>query len=326
MPIRLLALLLALWTPVALGASASAQKMLSRRMEADEAIHKLTAGASVPHTVSRLRYLGVEAYAAEQLTQLLRRAVDERLRRNLTATLAGLGARGAEPVLARLTQDGDSAVRMYAAQGLGRLRSRRANVLIPLLEDNSSGVRKAAARALGTTRNAKAGRVLLGLAKTEPDLEVRTAMLVAVGEVGDVKQAAGLKPFLESDSEATRFAAARGLCLLGHKDGFAFADKLLTAEDKYVRRQGLALFEGITAKRGRAALRPLLEGADKALAAGAARILYQGGDSKMLDWLVLASWSAKSTDEKLIYEKELEPLHLADDKRKAILRRAGMVK
>lgn len=326
MPFRLLALLLALWTPVALGASSSVQKALSRRVEADEVIHQLTTGASVPQTVSRLRYLGVGSYAAEQLAMLLRRAVDARLRRNIVATLAGLEERSAEPVLVRLTQDGDSSVRMYAAQGLGRLRSRRADVLMPLLEDNSSGVRKAAARALGTTRNTKAARVLLGLAKTESDLEVRTAMLVAVGEVGDVKHAAGLKPFLESDSETTRFAAARGLCLLGHKDGFAFANKLLSSEDKYMRRQGLALFEGITAKRGRAALLPLLEGEDKALAAGAARILYQGGESKMLDWLVLASWNAKSTDEKLIYEQELEPLHLADDKRKAILRKAGMVK
>lgn len=326
MPTRPLALLLALLASQALGASSSSEKRLSRRMETDAALQQLVNGAPVPATVSRLLFLGEQAYAADQLMLQLRRAVDARQRRNLTATLAGLSVRGAEPTLAQLTQDDDSAVRMYAAQGLGRLRSRRINVLVPLLEDKSSGVRKEAARALGATRSAKVGKVLVGLAKSEQELEVRTAMLVAVGESGDTKQVAALKGFLASDSEATRFAAARALCLLGSKDGFAFADKLLTSSDRFVRRQGLALFEGVAAKKGDVALRPLLEDKDRGLAAGAARILYQGGDAKMLEWLVVSSWNAKSTDEKLLYEKELEPLQLADDRRKAILRKAGLVK
>jgi HEAT repeat protein len=326
MPTRPLALLLALLAFEALGASAASQKRLSRRMETDTALQQLVNGAPVPATVSRILFLGEEAYAADQLMLQLRRAVEPRQRRNLAATLAGLSVRGAEPTLAQLTQDDDSAVRMYAAQGLGRLRSRRINVLVPLLEDKSSGVRKEAARALGATRSPKVGKVLVGLAKSETELEVRTAMLVAVGESGDAKQVAALKGFLASDSEATRFAAARALCLLGAKDGFAFADKLLTSSDRFVRRQGLALFEGVAAKKGDVALRPLLEDKDRGLAAGAARILYQGGDATMLEWLVVSSWNAKSTDEKLLYEKELEPLQLADDRRKAILRKAGLVK
>ena len=79
------------------------------------------------------------------------------------------------------------------------------------------------------------------------------------------------------------------------------------------------------AKQAAPALRPLLEDKDRSLAAGAARILYQGGDKTMLSWLVLASWNAKG-EEKLAYEKELETLRLADDERKAILRKAGMAK
>jgi HEAT repeat protein len=187
-------------------------------------------------------------------------------------------------------------------------------------------VRKEAAHALGASHNPKLTKPLLEHARAEQDLEVRTVMLVAAGEAGDAKQAPALKAFLTNDSEGTRFAAARGLCLLGSPDGFAFADKLLGSQDKYVRRQGLALFEGVPARKASAALRPLLEDADRSLAAGAARVLYQGGDAKMLEWLVLASWTAKTADEKLVYEKEIEPLQLADDRRKAILRKAGMVK
>ena len=99
---------------------------------------------------------------------------------------------------------------------------------------------------------------------------------------------------------------------------------LLASEDKLVRRQGLALYEGVAVKQSAPALRPLLEDEDRTLAASAARVLYQGGDKTMMSWLVLASWNAQG-EEKLVYEKELEALHLADDERKALLRKAGVV-
>jgi HEAT repeat protein len=169
------------------------------------------------------------------------------------------------------------------------------------------------------------GKVLLATARLEPDPQTRVMMLEAVGASGDKRQAPALEAFLEDSSESTRFAAARGLCLLGAPAGFAFARKLLASEDKHVRRQGLALFEGLSAKQAAPMLRPLLEDKDRTLAAGAARILYQGGDKTMLSWLVLASWNAQG-EQKLTYEKELETLQLADDERKALLRKAGVVK
>ncbi|WP_224366163.1 HEAT repeat domain-containing protein [Hyalangium versicolor] len=301
------------------------QKRLSGRVQVDEQIESLLRGGSVANVVSRLRYIGERDYAAESLTQLLRKVLEDRPRRNIVATLAGLEVRSAEPVLVRLAQDEDSTVRMYAAQGLGRLQSRNVLVLVPLLEDKSLGVRKEAAKALGASRNPSMSKLLLEAAKNEAEVDVRAEMLIGAGRAGDVKQAPSLKAYLNSDSESTRFAAAKGLCLMGSDDGFTFANKLLGAQDKYVRRQGLELYEGVPAKKATPALTPLLNDADRSLAAGAARLLYQGGDKKMLDWLVLASYQAKG-DEKLAYEKELETLQLADDQRKGILRKAGMVK
>ncbi len=321
-PVLLLALLLPL---LALSGPASTAKRGERRAETEQVLLGVLQGGPVPAAVSRLRFLREEAYAAEEIALALRKALDERVRRNLTAVLAGLETRTAEPTLARLTSDDDSAVRMYAAQGLARLKSRNTAALLPLLQDKSSGVRKEAARALGASRNAKMGPPLVKAAKAEQELEVRATMLAAVGDTGDAKQVPALKAFLASDSESTRFAAARGLCRLGSQDGFAFAGKLLGSEDRFVRRQGLELYEGVSAKKAAPALKPLLEDKDRSLAAGAARILYQGGEAPMLDWLVLASWNAKG-DEKLAYEKELEALQLQDDRRKAILRKAGVAK
>ena len=280
---------------------------------------------AVPTAISRLRLLREEPYAAGLLTEALPNILEPRRLRDVTAVLAGLETRSAEPSLLRLAGHEDGAVRMYAAQGLGRLHSPHVEVLLPLLEDKSFGVRREAAHALGASHNPKVGKVLLEAARTEGDPQTRVMMLEAVGDSGDKKQAPALKAFLEDSSESTRFSAARGLCLLGAPEGFAFARKLLASDDKLVRQQGLSLYEGLPQKVASPALRPLLEDKDRPLAAGAARILYQGGDKTMMGWLVLASWNAQGQD-KLVYEKELETLHLADDERKAILRKAGVVK
>ncbi|MFL5347901.1 MAG: HEAT repeat domain-containing protein [Hyalangium sp.] len=325
LPSRSLGLALFLLAAVALAGPRSAQKRLGSRAEIDDQIDQLVRGGSVPSTLSRLRYLGERDYAAEKLQEHLHKVLEERSRRNLAAVLAGLEARSAEPALVKLASDGDSTVRMYAAQGLGKLHSHSVNVLVPLLEDKSIGVRKEAARALGASRNAAMSKLLLAAAKKEPELEVRAEMLVAAGQAGDAKQAPALKAYLTSDSEITRFAAAKGLCLLGSPDGFAFANKLLGSQDRFTRRQGLELYEGVPAKKATPVLSPLLKDPDRTLAASAARLMYQGGDKKMLEWLVVASFQAKG-DEKLAYEKELETLQLADDERKAILRKAGLEK
>jgi HEAT repeat protein len=321
-----LLLVLALTAPAVLAAPPSAEKRLSRRADTDQLVNELLEGRlPVPTALSRLRILREEPYAASVLIRALEDVVEPRRLRDVTAVLAGLQVRSAESTLVQLARHSDGAVRMNAVEGLGRLRSQRVDVMLPLLEDKSLGVRREVARALGAAREPRVGKALLTAARTESDPQTRVLLLEAVGAAGDKKQAAGLKAYLDDSSESTRFSAARGLCLLGAPEGFAFARKLLASEDKYVRRQGLALYEGLPMKLSQGALRPLLEDKDRTLAASAARILHQGGDKSMLGWLVLASWKANG-EEKLAYEKELETLHLADDERKAILRKAGMVK
>ena len=310
----------------AVAAPPSAQKRLERRNEAEDVVKMVLEGkTSVPAAISRLRYLREEAWAAELLVRQIPSLLEPRSLRDATAVLAGLEVPGAEPVLARLAANPDGPVRMYAVQGLGKVRSKRFDVLITLLEDKTSGVRREAARALGAARVARVSRNLLAAAKKETEVEVRAVMLEAVGATGDASAVNPLKEFLKSDSESTRFAAARGLCLLNSKDGLDQARKLLESQDRFVRRQGLALLEGLPAKTTDSILRPLLQDKDRTVAAISARILYQGGDKAMVDWLVLASANAKG-DEKLAYEKELESFQLADDQRKAILRKAGVLK
>lgn len=308
----------------ALGGPGS-EKARARREEADRLVDQVFTGQGVQAAVSRLLYLGEQGYAAAQIVDAMKRPGDDRFRRNVATALAGLGVKQSEGALLELVEDRDPAVRMTALQGLARIRSQSTAPIQRYLRDRNMGVRREAARALGASGKAPLSRVLIEAARQEAEPEVRAVMLLAAGEAGDKKQARALEAFLRSSSESTRVAAGRALCRLGAPAGVAFARQLLRSADRFERRQGLALFEGGKARDVEKVVRPMLKDRDPAVAATAARILYQGGDQRMLDWLVVASHRA-SGDAKLAYETELETLHLSDAHRKKILVRSGALK
>lgn len=308
----------------ALGGRGS-EKAQVRREEADRLVGQILAGQGVQAAVSRLLYLGEQRYATTQIMEEMKRSDEVSFRINVAAALGGLGVKQSEPALLDLLEDRDPAVRMTALQGLGRIKSQSINQFQRYLRDKNMGVRREAARALGASGKAALSRALIEAARQEGEPEVRAVMLLAAGEAGDKKQARALEPFLKSTSESTRVAAGRALCRLGAPAGFAYARKLLGSDDRFERRQGLALFEGAKARDVEKVVRPMLKDKEPTVSATAARILYQGGDEKMLEWLVVSSYRA-SSDAKLAYETELETLHLADDQRKKILVRSGALK
>lgn len=302
---------------------AGAARAEGRRQETEKAVDQILAGQGVQPAVSRILYLGQQAYAAAILIKALDRGLDGRAKQNVAFAFSQLGVKAAESALVTLLAEEDSGIRMTALQGLARIKSDQARKIAPLLKDRGMGVRREAARALGAAGKAQDSKLLMDAARQESEPEVRASMLIAVGDTGDRKQAKALEGFLKSSSESTRFAAAQALCKLGSPAGFQVAQKLLSSSDRYQRRHGLALFEGSRAKEAEKVLRPMLRDPDPVVGAIAARILYQGGDQKMLDWLVVASARAPN-ESKLAYETELETLHLADDRRKQILARAGI--
>lgn len=317
------AALLALSLSIPHSAFAAGGNAHQRRADAAREVKKLLAGNNPQSTLARLSYLGEQAYAARELVKAFPHVVEPERRRDIATVLAGLAHPAAMGQYLEFVTADDSSLRMQGAIGLGRIGYRAPDPLLPLLSDGSMAVRREAAKALGLTRAKKAGRALIRAAKAEGEPEVRAAMLIAVGQAGDRAQADALAGFLDSSSESTRFAAAQGLCLLGHARGFDFAKKLLASEDRFVRRQGVALFEGMPAKKAKPYLEPLLKDPDKRVAASSARILYQGGDKSKLEWLVLAS-HLLTGDDKLAIERELETLMLTDDRRRAILKKAGI--
>ena len=305
---------------------AAEAKAMARRDEALRLVQQLARADGNPLSlISRLEFLGEKDFASFELSIRVTRELEVKRRRVQAMALASFARPNAADALEKILDDDDGAVRMYAAQGLGRIGDRTAvRRLIALLEDKTLGVRREAAIALGAMRDPSAGPALMKAAKAEGEIEVRAIMLAQVGRTGDKKQAGELETFLTSSSEGTRFGAAQGLCALGSSRGYEYARKLIGSKDRFERLQGLKLFEGTTARAAAPVLSPLLTDDDPAVAAVAARLLYQGGDEKKLDWLVLRSHRTTSLDERMYFEKELETLRLADDQRKAILTRAGV--
>jgi HEAT repeat protein len=301
----------------------AAPRDASRRAEASSLVAQILTGNRVNAAVSRLQFLGEQAFAAYELSAHLRQGMPDREREQAAWALSQLEARNAESTLLVLLEDQQGAIRMHAARGLGRLRSKAVDRLKPLLNDRSLGVRREAAVALGASGVKRVGKMLLAAARLEGEPEVRAAMLVAIGHSGDRAQRKPLERFLDISSESTRSAAAQALCLLGAPSGFSFVSKLVSSADALERRRGASLLEGSTHAQAIKLLKPLLEDADKAVAAYAARLLHQAGEPKMIEWLVLSSATAADED-KLKFETELENLRLPDEQRRAILAKAGL--
>lgn len=295
------------------------------RAEAQRVLPAMRTSSGVAAAVSRIQFVGEQKWSAGQVTQMLSRETDAEARRNLTEGLAGLGVKESEPTMLALAKDKDATVRMFAAQGLGRIETKQGATLVALLSDKNLGVRRQAAESLGRTGEAKWGSALLKAAKAEEDPSARGVMLHSIGRIGALSETQGLEAFLTNGSEMTRYAAATALCLLNAPTGVAFAQKLLAAPGRFNKRQGIMLFDGTALTTAEPALKPMLEQPDPTLSALAARVLHGAGSKGMLEWLVVRSHRALGA-EKITYERELEVLMVTDEQRAQILRAKGLAK
>jgi len=299
----------------------STERALARRGEADAQLTAILQGRNVLGAVARIHYLDQERYAARVLSRKTD-TPDVDVRRDIAQALAQLSVPDAEAALVQLTSDEDGAVRMSAVRGLGRLHSHAVRAVRPLLSDKTLGVRREAATALGAMHSRSLGKVLLVAARGEDEPDARAAMLVAVGESGDVHQARGLERFLRSSSESTRLAAAQALCRLGQASGISVAKGLLASKEPLDRSHGIELLQGAPARIAGSVLRPVLADRDPHVAALAARTLAEGGDRTMIAWLVLASDRAKGTA-RFPFNDALDALQVTSEQRAAIRRRVS---
>lgn len=135
-----------------------------------------------------------------------------------------LGELGGEEAVAPLTKaitdrKTDGRTRIYAANGLGVIRSPAARTaLSAALDDPSPRVQEAAARNLGRLGDKAAVPALITRATAEMTAGfVRAAAATSLGRLGDRRAIAPLVLVLATETPAARMAAARALGALGDK-------------------------------------------------------------------------------------------------------------
>ena len=276
--------------------------------------------ANVNETANQIKYLGEERYATDELIEMLG---PPKTREKVLLVLSQVAIYDlqTEHTLLEFLKDPDISVVMLSLRTLGHINAVKS--VAPIAEklaDDRVGVRKAAAEALGQLKQKTSGAALMSAVAREKELDAKVAEILAAGQANDPRQVKALEALLTDDSEATRLAATQALCQMGQKKGLAEVQKLLSSPEEARRLQGVKMFEGSNAAAAKN-LKPSLMDASVKVRAMAGRIMAQAGVTGMIDWLVLAS-AAASIDDRLIIEREIEPLRLSDAQRNLILKKA----
>lgn len=298
----------------------------ARRAEVSALVERFAAGrVGLAEAASRLAVLDEDAWASRRLCAALAEETDERRRADWLTLLAEVAVRGAdvEGVLERALAEQDLGVRMAAIRGIAHAGIVRfVPQLVELLEDPRSGVRREAATALGRLKASAAEAALQRRLEVESDLEARLRAVDALGRLGTRRSWPALARLLASDSESTRFAAARALLRQRAPAGATFAKGLLSSSSDSERLAGAKLYEGVELKLAAPALSPALADSSVAVRATAARVLAQAGDRTKVAWLVRQAATAGPEDRRVL-EEAIDALHLTDAERAAALGKAG---
>ncbi|SDW69166.1 HEAT repeat domain-containing protein [Nitrosomonas oligotropha] len=219
-------------------------------------------------------------------------------------------------ILIDALKDGDSSVRMSAANALGKIGDKAAvNALIHSLKDENSAVRSRAASALGEIGDKAAVDSLIHSLKDEDSIARWTAA-EALGEIGDRAAVDPLIHSLKDENSAVRWTAAEALEIIGDKAAVDPLIHSLKDENSIVRWTAARALEKIGDK---AAVDPLLhafkdENSDARQTA--TKALGEIGDKAAVDPLIHAlkdedsvvRWTAAKALERIGDKAAVEPL------------------
>jgi hypothetical protein len=156
--------------------------------------------------------------AVEPLIAALRDK-DPLIRRHAVEALGKMrDLRAIRPLIAVLNDDGESYVRMSAAEALGGVEAPgAAEALISALEDKHWNVRSRAAKALGRIKDRRAVEPLVSALKDE-DATVRGYAADALGEIKDARAVEPLGAAIKDPNKDVGKRAARALTKITGKD------------------------------------------------------------------------------------------------------------
>ncbi|MFO0726676.1 MAG: HEAT repeat domain-containing protein [Myxococcota bacterium] len=171
--------------------------------------------------------------------------VDEWASPRIAEVLTSFGDAALGALIQALSDETHVNLRVWAAQILGQTMARVAVPdLIARLQDRSSAVRMSAAEALGKIGDKRAANDLVDLARRDPVATVRAEAARALGRVGDETVVENLVVLLEDPDYWTRLRAIEAIELIRPADTSAL-DRALTDPSAEVRSRAAIALERI---------------------------------------------------------------------------------
>ncbi|HOW26992.1 MAG TPA: HEAT repeat domain-containing protein [Elusimicrobiota bacterium] len=177
----------------------------------------------------------------------------------------------------------DAAIRLQAAEELGRLRDVRAiPPLLLALSDADENVRSSSARTLGLMRTKDASKELSRLVTDDPTDQVRQSAVVALGFIADETTVPSLVKALKDAYVGVRYAACQALATLRAPEAVPPLIDLLKDADPKMRRNVALSLGQIGNSSAVIALRQALKDDDTTVQAGALQALGMLKDAESL--------------------------------------------
>ena len=154
-------------------------------------------------------------HVSAKLTQMLRSA-DSEIKRSALGEIRNLESEDASRIAVPALKDRDEMVRATAAAAVVFLpAAEAAQLLVPLLNDRAPFVRREAAYALARVGHTSAAEPVWQAFQKEKDLEVRSALAIALGGIGTVRAVEHLTAILRipkrEENDFIRRSAARSI-------------------------------------------------------------------------------------------------------------------
>ncbi|MEJ2187381.1 MAG: HEAT repeat domain-containing protein [Gemmatimonadota bacterium] len=221
------------------------------------AISAMFYAGGLESTVARLSSAERRADHLEALATEVRNESNRRRRYNLLLQMASFGDPAVDPLVG-FVEGPDPALRVEAAEMLGRLPSERAiPVLSAATSDPDGNLRYRAAAALAATRSPAARPPLLAL-MTDPEDFVRTEAFQGLATLGAPETLEWAPDFLDATSLWARARTVAMLGTLGSEAGIPLILEAMTDDDARMRRDAVVALLRIGSPVARPALRQAL--------------------------------------------------------------------
>jgi HEAT repeat protein len=179
--------------------------------------------------------------ALPEISKLLLKDKDERVRHTAAISLSYIGGKDAGESLVKAMDDKSVGVSYAAIRTLAVLRYAKAQEkLIKFLKKKDVNMRRSVINTLGKIRSAESVKHISAY-YDDKDTYVRREVAKALGEIGDEKSITTLKKMLKDTEESIQIEAAYALAKMKDSSGLLMAHKFIKSDNRLMKQSSSSI-------------------------------------------------------------------------------------